>query len=129
MKTRSRLWMMIDLSKVFCLLSHDLFLLNFKYYLILWNLRQCFEINGNLSEKKYILKLGNLKFRPSSRVCLVDPFLCQCCSRFFINDSFYSIEHCSMYNYADDNITISCADRNLESVIYDLVSDSLLLVQ
>ena len=43
--------------------------------------------------------------------------------RIFINELFFSVKNCSMYNYADDN-TLSKSDKTLEKVISALEEDS-----
>ncbi len=47
-----------------------------------------------------------------SQVSVLDPLL----FNMFINDLFYVIEYCSMYNFADDN-TVSHIDDDVNQVV------------
>ena len=46
----------------------------------------------------------------------------------FLNDIFNVVTSSKLYNYADDN-TVSCSDRNIETVKQHLEEDSLSLIQ
>lgn len=45
----------------------------------------------------------------------------------FLNDLFFFVKHCSLYNYADDN-TLSKSDKSIETVIKCLEEDSKSLI-
>ena len=110
---------LMDLSKAFDCLPHDLLLTKLKAYGLsdsatdlvhsyLNNRKQCVSVGPNLSTFETIVKgvpqgsiLGPLLFN------------------IFINDIFLFVKTCDLYNYADDN-TLSYADKdpvNLKAVL------------
>jgi hypothetical protein len=113
----------MDLSKAFDCLPHDLLLLKLNAYGLskssldllysyLTNRKQCVKLNQNLSNMLPI-------FKGVPQGSIHEPIL----FKFFINDLFFSVKNCSMYNYADDN-TLSKSYTTLEKVISALEEDS-----
>ena len=49
--------------------------------------------------------------------------MCQNWSKYFVNDVFFFVHKCELYNYVDDN-TLSKSDKSLEKVIASLEEDS-----
>ena len=47
--------------------------------------------------------------------------------KFFVNDLFFFVHRCDLYNYADDN-TLPKSDKSLEKVIASLEEDSKALI-
>ena len=118
---------LMDLSKAFDCLPHDLLLQKLKYYgtsksalnLIqnyLSNRKQCVKLVTALSTWQDIYK-----GKPQGSI--LEPVL----FNIFINDIFYFISDSSLYNYADDN-TLSYSGYDLEKIINTLEKDSLNLI-
>ena len=112
----------MDLSKIFDCLPHDLLLLKLNAYglskssldlrcIYLLNRKQCVKLNQNLSNMLVICSQ-----RGTSRLNTWTNLI-------FINDLFFSVKNCFMYNYADDN-TWSKSDKTLGKVISALEEDS-----
>jgi hypothetical protein len=118
---------LMDLSKAFDCLPHDLLLLKLKHYDLsetavhliksyLSNRKQCVKIDGTLSEFRDIIKgvpqgsiLGPIFFN------------------IFINDIFNFVSKSNLYNYADDN-TLSYASSSIQDLVKTLEDDSLSLI-
>ena len=119
---------LMDLSKAFDCLPHDLLLLKLKYYGLSDSALKLIE--SYLTNRKQSVKLGTFKsdfqsiLKGVPRGSILGPVL----FNIFLNDIFHFIEHCILYNYADDN-TVSCCDKNLEGLVYKLVKDSMQLIQ
>ena len=119
---------LMDLSKAFDCLPHDLLLLKLKSYGLsesackllnsyLSNRKQCVKITPNTSAFTHIIK-------GVPQGSILGPVL----FNIFINDIFNEVKSSQMYNYADDN-TLSCSDHNLEVVKGSLEDDSRILIQ
>ena len=98
----------MDLSKAFDCLPHDLLLLKLNAYGLsksslvllcsyLTNRKQCVKLNQNFSNMLPI-------FKEVPQGSILAPIL----FKIFINDLFFSVKNCSMYNYADDNTFVLC---------------------
>ena len=119
---------LMDLSKAFDCIKHDLLLAKLDAYGIsrkalclinsfLENRQQRVKINGSFSTYKQ-LSLGV----PQGSV--LGPLL----FNIYINDLLLSIEDTDIYNYADDTTIFAC-DKNLGSVIARLENDSSRIIQ
>ena len=118
---------LMDLSKAFDCLPHDLILLKLKAYGLsesalellssyLSCRKQCVKVGQNISSMVDIIK-------GVPQGSILGPIL----FNIFINDIFYFVHHCNLYNYADDN-TLSKSDKSLEVVVKSLQEDSKSLI-
>ena len=117
----------MDLSKAFDCLPHDLLLIKLKAYGLsqsalemlssyLTKRKLCVKICQNTSDLLDIVK-------GVPHVSILGPIL----FKTFVNDLFFFVHKCELYNYADDN-TLSKSDKSLEKVIASLEEDSKSLI-
>jgi hypothetical protein len=114
---------LMDLSKAFDCLSHDLILLKLEAHGL--SEKSINLLNSYLSGRKQRVKVKHIcssfetvyKGVPQASILGPNPF------KIFINDIFYSVDFSTIYNYADDN-TLSYADYDLKNVVSKLESDS-----
>ena len=118
---------LMDLSKAFDCLPHDLLLLKLKYYGL--SDMALDLVTSYLSNRKQCVKLGNLcsSYQPLvkgvSQGCILGPLL----FNVFINDIFSFVTDSSLYNYAADN-TLSYSDKDVQHLVEVLEKDSKSLI-
>ena len=118
---------LMDLSKAFDCLPHDLLLLKMKSYGVSENALSL--LKSYLSNRKQCVKIGNKTskfldiFKGVPQGSILGPML----FNIFINDIFQFVSKCNLYNYADDN-TLSYADHKIENVKDTLEKESLSLI-
>lgn len=119
---------LMDLSKPFDCLPHNLLLLKIKSYGVsdsalklidsyLKNRKQCVKVGPHCSGWEDILK-------GVPQGSILGPIL----FNIFLNDIFHFIKHSDLYNYADDN-TLSFSDHNIKHVIKILKEESMELIK
>ncbi len=76
-------------------------------------------LKSYLKEQYQRVKIGNTMSEWIEMKCGVSPvsILGPLLFNAFINDLFYVIEYCSIYNFAGDN-TVSHIDKNVNQVVY-----------
>jgi hypothetical protein len=118
---------LMDLSKAFDCLPHDILICKLSAYGLSDNATKV--LLSYLFNKKQQIKIGNIvstladiqKCVPHSS--MLEPLLFNA----FINDIFYFIKHCDIYNYADDN-TLSFHSPNFDKVVNVLQQESNILI-
>ena len=114
---------LIDLSKAFDSISHDLLLMKLKCYGLSDEALKLME--SYLKNRKQRVKISGTYSKWENVHCgvpqgsILGPLL----FNIFINDLFYVIDKCTLYNYADDN-TISYSHTNVDDLNITLFTDA-----
>lgn len=118
---------LMDLSKAFDCLPHDLLLLKLKAYGL--NGAAISLLNSYLSNRSQCVKIGSVLstwqniYKGVPQGSILGPAL----FNIFLNDIFYFVKEGSLYNYADDN-TLSHSDSNIEGLVNTLENESAILI-
>ena len=118
----------MDLSKAFDCLPHGLLIAKLKAYGL--TLPACDLLGSYLSGRRQRVKIAgtksqwNLLEKGVPQGSILGPLL----FNIFINDMFYFIEKCSLYNFADDN-SLSNAAPTLNEVKLNLQYDSKICIK
>ena len=118
---------LMDLSKAFDCLPHDLLLLKMQTYGLsnsaldllqsyLYQKKKCIEVNNICSSFETM-------YKGVPQGSILGPIL----FNILINDIFNVVDESIIYNYADDN-TLSYADTDIKKVVQNLEDDSLKLL-
>ena len=119
---------LMDLSKAFDCLPHDLLLAKLKAYGV--NEESCNLMGSYLSNRHQRVKIGKNVSSWSSIIkgvpqgSILGPLL----FIIFINDIFYFVTKTTLYNYADDN-TVSYSHKDIETLKETLISECLKLLK
>jgi hypothetical protein len=119
---------LMDLSKAFDCLPHDLLLLKLKHYNT--SDQSVKLIKSYLSNRKQCVKIGSVcsNFRSIIKGVPQGSILGPVLFNIFINDIFYFVDNGQLYNYADDN-TLSYASHCKDDLVKTLESESLKLIE
>ena len=118
---------LMDLSKAFDCLPHDLIIQKLKAYGL--SNHACQLMNSYLSDRKQRVKLGNIVSQWKNIIkgvpqgSILGPLV----FNIFINDIFFFLDKVKMYNYADDN-TESYAHRKAEVMKSTLESETVITI-
>ena len=118
---------LMDLSKAFDCLPHNLLMLKLEAYGLSENSLKL--LKSYLENRRQRIKIGNnysewdtlIKGVPQGSI--LGPVL----FNVFINDIFHFVQDSTIYNYADDN-TLSYSDTNINTVVKTLENDSINLI-
>ena len=118
---------LMDLSKAFDCLPHDLLVAKLEAYGV--SQGSCKLLESYLGQRHQRVKIGDF-FSTWSKIIkgvpqgsILGPLL----FNIFINDIFYFLKYCSMYNYADDN-TLSYCHKILDILKSVLQQESIILL-
>jgi hypothetical protein len=119
---------LIDLSKAFDCLPHDLLLSKLKAYGLSSNALEI--MSSYLTNRKQSVRIGTHTSKWSEiakgvpQGSILGPLL----FNVFINDIFQVVDHSTMYNYADDNTLFNC-HKDVETVKANLEHDASKVIQ
>jgi len=119
---------LMDLSKAFDCLPHDLIIAKLSAYGL--SDSACTLIHSYLSERKQRVKLGSnhSPWLETKKGVPQGSILGPLIFNIFMNDIFYFVHKSTLYNYADDN-TLSFNHKNIETLKSVLESESTQLIQ
>lgn len=112
----------MDLSKAFDCLPHSLLISKLNAYG--FDINACELVSSYLSDRKQRVKLGNVRSdwnyltKGVPQGSILGPLL----FNVFMNDLFYFIEKCALYNYADDTSLSNCS-FDTQDVVTNLQHD------
>ena len=118
---------LMDLSKAFDCLPHNLLMLKLEAYGLSENSLKL--LKSYLENRRQRIKIGNnysewdTLIRGAPQGSILGPVL----FNVFINDIFHFVQDSTIYNYADDN-TLSYSDTNKNTVVKTLENDSINLI-